>query len=301
MKYALEIKKLKKIYHSGRKALNKISMKVKIGDFYALLGPNGAGKSTTINIISSLMKKTSGKIKVFDTDIDKDPMKVKKNIGIVPQDFNFNPFETVQQIIIYQAGYYGIKKKLAFERTKKYLKKLDLWNKRKQISGTLSGGMKRRLMIARALVHKPKLLILDEPTAGLDIKLRKFVWKFLKKLNKSTTIILSTHYFEEAEILCKNIGILQNGNLIENTSMKELLKKLKVEIIILYLKKNINFLPIIKDYEIKIIDKKTISVKVFKNDGLTNLFIKLKKYNIEVLSMRNESNRLEKIFINLTK
>ncbi|MBC1359806.1 ABC transporter ATP-binding protein, partial [Listeria booriae] len=221
MTYALEIKGLRKIYSTGVEALRGIDLTVEEGDFYALLGPNGAGKSTTIGIITSLVNKTSGKVNVFGYDLDTDIVRAKQQIGLVPQEFNFNPFETVQQIVVNQAGYYGVSRKEAIKRSEKYLKQSNLWEKRHERARMLSGGMKRRLMIARALMHEPKLLILDEPTAGVDIELRREMWTFLRELNESgTTIILTTHYLEEAEMLCRNIGIIQSGELIENTSMK---------------------------------------------------------------------------------
>lgn len=234
MTYALEISQLTKQYAGGVQALRGIDLKVSAGDFYALLGPNGAGKSTTIGIISSLVNKTGGKVSVFGYDIDTDLVLAKRQLGLVPQEFNFNPFETVLQIVLQQAGYYGVPHKLAQERAKTYLTQLDLWEKRDERAMRLSGGMKRRLMIARALMHQPKLLILDEPTAGVDIELRRSMWGFLKTLNaQGTTIILTTHYLEEAEMLCRNIGIIQHGELVENTSMKALLGKLESETFIL--------------------------------------------------------------------
>ncbi len=230
MTIALELQQLKKTYPGGVQALRGIDLQVEAGDFYALLGPNGAGKSTTIGIISSLVNKTSGRVSVFGYDLEKDVVNAKRQLGLVPQEFNFNPFETVQQIVVNQAGYYGVERKEAYIRSEKYLKQLDLWGKRNERARMLSGGMKRRLMIARALMHEPKLLILDEPTAGVDIELRRSMWGFLKDLNdKGTTIILTTHYLEEAEMLCRNIGIIQHGELVENTSMKALLAKLKSE------------------------------------------------------------------------
>lgn len=231
---ALEIEDLRKTYKGGFEALKGISLSVEKGDFYALLGPNGAGKSTTIGIISSLVNKSSGGVKVFGHDIDKELELAKQNLGLVPQEFNFNMFETVEQIVLQQAGYYGVSRADAKVRAQKYLTQLDLWDKRKERARSLSGGMKRRLMIARALMHEPQLLILDEPTAGVDIELRRSMWEFLKKINQEgITIILTTHYLEEAEMLCRNIGIINRGELIENTSMKSLLNKLQVETFIL--------------------------------------------------------------------
>lgn len=236
MNYALEISGLTKTYGNQVQALKGIDLTVEAGDFYALLGPNGAGKSTTIGIISSLVNKSSGTVRVFGHDLDTDKVRAKLQLGLVPQEFNFNPFESVLQVVTNQAGYYGVEKKLALVRAEKYLRQLDLWEKRHQKSRMLSGGMKRRLMIARALMHEPKLLILDEPTAGVDIELRRSMWGFLKQLNEAgTTIILTTHYLEEAEMLCRNIGIIQRGELVENTSMKALLGKVVSETFILNL------------------------------------------------------------------
>ncbi len=234
MTYALELTDLRKVYATGVEALRGINLTVEEGDFYALLGPNGAGKSTTIGIITSLVNKSSGSVKVFGYDLDKELVQVKQQIGLVPQEFNFNPFETVQQIVVNQAGYYGVPRNEAIKRSEKYLKQSNLWEKRNVRARMLSGGMKRRLMIARALMHEPRLLILDEPTAGVDIELRREMWSFLRELNQNgTTIILTTHYLEEAEMLCRNIGIIQSGELIENTSMKSLLAKLQFETFLL--------------------------------------------------------------------
>lgn len=301
MTYALEIKELKKVYSSGVKALRGIDLTVEEGDFYALLGPNGAGKSTTIGIITSLVNKTSGKVKVFDYDLDTDLVRAKQQIGLVPQEFNFNPFETVQQIVVNQAGYYGVSRKEAFIRSEKYLKQLDLWEKRDQRARMLSGGMKRRLMIARALMHEPRLLILDEPTAGVDIELRRDMWHFLEELNQAgTTIILTTHYLEEAEMLCRNIGIIQSGELIENTSMKNLLSKLQFETFIFdlapYDKK-----PEINGYQSVFEDDLTLAVEVERNQGINAIFDQLGQQGVKVLSMRNKSNRLEELFLKITE
>lgn len=301
MTYALEIKELKKKYSSGVEALKGIDLTVEEGDFYALLGPNGAGKSTTIGIITSLINKTSGTVKVFGYDLDKEVVKVKQQIGIVPQEFNFNPFETVQQIVVNQAGYYGLSRKEAFKRSEKYLKQSNLWEKRHVRARMLSGGMKRRLMIARALMHEPQLLILDEPTAGVDIELRREMWTFLQELNRSgTTIILTTHYLEEAEILCRNIGIIQSGSLIENTSMKNLLSKLQYETFIFDLDTS-DKQPKIKDYNYYFEDNQTLVVEVERNQGINNIFEQLSSQKINVLSMRNKANRLEELFLKITK
>lgn len=301
MTYALEIKDLKKVYASGVEALRGINLTVEEGDFYALLGPNGAGKSTTIGIITSLVNKTSGKVKTFGYDLDKDLVKAKQQIGLVPQEFNFNPFETVQQIVVNQAGYYGVSRKEALSRSEKYLKQLNLWEKRDERARMLSGGMKRRLMIARALMHEPRLLILDEPTAGVDIELRREMWTFLKELNEAgTTIILTTHYLEEAEMLCRNIGIIQAGTLIENTSMKALLSKLQFETFIFDLAPYTQA-PVIEGYQSVFEDELTLAVEVERNQGVNHLFEQLSQQGIKVLSMRNKSNRLEELFLKITE
>jgi ABC-2 type transport system ATP-binding protein len=301
MANALEIKNLKKVYSTGVEALRGIDLQVEKGDFYALLGPNGAGKSTTIGIITSLVNKTSGKVKVFDYDLDTDLEKAKQQIGLVSQEFNFNPFETVQQIVVNQAGYYGVPRKEALKRSEKYLKQSNLWEKRNERARMLSGGMKRRLMIARALMHEPRLLILDEPTAGVDIELRREMWSFLKELNENgTTIILTTHYLEEAEMLCRNIGIIQSGELIENTSMKELLSKLQFETFILDLAPH-NVAPKIEGYTYSLEDDLTLSVEVERNQGVNDVFNQLSDQGMKVLSMRNKSNRLEELFLKITE
>ncbi|QWA10081.1 ABC transporter ATP-binding protein [Sodalis ligni] len=299
MTYALELEKLAKTYAGGVQALKGIDLNVEAGDFYALLGPNGAGKSTTIGIISALVNKSSGKVRVFGYDIDKDIVNAKRQLGLVPQEFNFNPFETVSQIVVHQAGYYGVEHKLAEQRAEKYLKQLDLWTKRDERARMLSGGMKRRLMIARALMHEPKLLILDEPTAGVDIELRRSMWGFLRDLNSSgTTIILTTHYLEEAEMLCRNIGIIQNGELVENTSMRQLLSKLKSETFILDLAAK-SALPKLQGYRNQLLDTSTLEVEVMREQGLNSLFSQLSAQGVQVLSMRNKANRLEELFVTL--
>lgn len=301
MTYALEINQLKKVYGSGVTALRGIDLAVEEGDFYALLGPNGAGKSTTIGIITSLVNKTSGQVKVFGYDIDKDLVIAKQQIGLVPQEFNFNPFETVQQIVVNQAGYYGVSRKEALKRSEKYLKQSNLWEKRNVRARMLSGGMKRRLMIARALMHEPKLLILDEPTAGVDIELRREMWDFLRNLNNNgTTIILTTHYLEEAEMLCRNIGIIQSGELIENTSMKSLLAKLQFETFIFDLAP-VEQPPVINGYNYQMDDEQTLEVEVERNQGINEVFQQLSSQGVKVLSMRNKSNRLEELFLKLTE
>ncbi|MDT2849162.1 ABC transporter ATP-binding protein [Vagococcus carniphilus] len=301
MANALEIKGLKKVYSTGVEALKGIDLAVEEGDFYALLGPNGAGKSTTIGIITSLVNKTSGQVKVFDYDLDKDLVRAKQQIGLVPQEFNFNPFETVQQIVVNQAGYYGVSRKEAIKRSEKYLKQSDLWEKRDVRARMLSGGMKRRLMIARALMHEPKLLILDEPTAGVDIELRREMWSFLRELNEQgTTIILTTHYLEEAEMLCRNIGIIQAGELIENTSMKTLLSKLQYETFIFDLEPY-EKQPEIVGYKTQWDDELTLEVEVERNQGINKVFEQFSDQGVKVLSMRNKSNRLEELFLKITE
>lgn len=300
--YALEIEQLHKTYAGGFEALKGISLNVVKGDFYALLGPNGAGKSTTIGIISSLVNKTSGQVKVFGYNIDDNLEQAKQHLGLVPQEFNFNQFETVEQIVLQQAGYYGVSKSLAKERAKKYLTKLDLWQKRDERGRNLSGGMKRRLMIARALMHEPQLLILDEPTAGVDIELRRSMWTFLKEINSELgiTIILTTHYLEEAEMLCRNIGIINKGELIENTSMKSLLSKLQVETFILDLAEGVQQ-PQLKGVIKQQMVAGSLEIEIDKTQGLNDIFAQLSEQGIKVLSMRNKSNRLEELFVSIVR
>ncbi|GAA0497678.1 ABC transporter ATP-binding protein [Tatumella terrea] len=299
MTYALEISGLTKTYGEAVHALKGLDLTVRAGDFYALLGPNGAGKSTTIGIISSLVNKTSGQVKVFGYDLENDKVNAKRQLGLVPQEFNFNPFETVLRIVVSQAGYYGVERKEALNRAEKYLRQLDLWEKRDQRARMLSGGMKRRLMIARALMHEPKLLILDEPTAGVDIELRRSMWTFLKTLNEQgTTIILTTHYLEEAEMLCRNIGIIQRGELVENTSMKALLGKLKSETFILDLSPD-SPRPVLDGFTAQLVDASTLEVEVLREQGLNDVFSQLTSQGISVLSMRNKANRLEELFVSL--
>lgn len=301
MTYALELTDLRKVYATGVEALRGINLTVEEGDFYALLGPNGAGKSTTIGIITSLVNKSSGSVKVFGYDLDRELVQVKQQIGLVPQEFNFNPFETVQQIVVNQAGYYGVPRNEAIKRSEKYLKQSNLWEKRNVRARMLSGGMKRRLMIARALMHEPRLLILDEPTAGVDIELRREMWSFLRELNQNgTTIILTTHYLEEAEMLCRNIGIIQSGELIENTSMKSLLAKLQFETFLFDIAP-IKQAPTITGYPIQMEDEQTIAVEVARDQGVNDLFAQFSQQGINVLSMRNKSNRLEELFLKITE
>ncbi|EGR4115932.1 ABC transporter ATP-binding protein [Vibrio cholerae] len=297
--YALEIEQLRKTYAGGFEALKGISLQVKKGDFYALLGPNGAGKSTTIGIISSLVNKTSGKVTVFGYDLDSQLELAKQQLGLVPQEFNFNPFETVEQIVLQQAGYYGVPKALAKERAKKYLTQLDLWEKRSERARNLSGGMKRRLMIARALMHEPQLLILDEPTAGVDIELRRSMWEFLKQINaQGVTIILTTHYLEEAEMLCRHIGIIQRGELIENTTMKSLLGKLHVETFVLDVDGNAPIAPLQGVVKQQMVEG-SLEIELEKSQGINHVFTQLTEQGVKVLSMRNKVNRLEELFVSI--
>ncbi|MDN3609069.1 ABC transporter ATP-binding protein [Vibrio ostreicida] len=299
--YALEIEQLRKTYAGGLEALKGVSLNVKEGDFYALLGPNGAGKSTTIGVISSLVNKSSGKVKIFGHDIDQELELAKQNLGLVPQEFNFNPFETVEQIVLQQAGYYGVPRPLAKERAQKYLTKLELWDKRNERARNLSGGMKRRLMIARALVHEPKLLILDEPTAGVDIELRRSMWAFLQQINREgITIILTTHYLEEAEMLCRNIGIISKGELIENTTMKALLNKLHVETFVLDLEEGV-VVPTLSGVTSQSVENGSLVIEIEKNQGLNSVFGQLTDHGVTVWSMRNKANRLEELFVHIVQ
>lgn len=296
---ALEIKNLSKTYKGGVNALKDMSLCVEEGDFFALLGPNGAGKSTTIGIISSLVNKSDGEVKVFGYDLDTQLVDAKRQIGLVPQEFNFNQFETVEQIVVNQAGYYGVPRLLAKERARKYLSQLDLWEKRNERARNLSGGMKRRLMIARALMHEPRLLILDEPTAGVDIELRRSMWAFLREINRQgVTIILTTHYLEEAEMLCRNIGIINHGELIEHTSMKALLSKLEMETFILDIKLNGNH-PELEGVNWRLPDNHTLEVEINRGSSLNQVFVQLTRQGIDVISMRNKANRLEELFVTL--
>ncbi|EPG67067.1 ABC transporter ATP-binding protein [Leptospira wolffii] len=302
MNKALEIENLVKTYSGGVQALKGINLTVEEGEFFALLGPNGAGKSTTIGILSSLVNKTSGKVKIYGADIDTDLTLAKSFIGVVPQEFNFNIFEKVEHIVINQGGYYGLSRKVAVERTEEYLSQLGLYEKRKEGAGRLSGGMKRRLMIARALVHNPKILILDEPTAGVDIEFRRSLWEFLVKLNESgITIILTTHYLEEAENLCRKIAIIDQGRIVENTSMKELIVKLDTETFILDLLEPISTPPSLNGFALHRVDEKTIEVEISKHHSLNDLFRLLDEKGIRITSMRNKSNRLEELFLKLVE
>lgn len=300
MSSALSIKNLSKTYANGFVALKGVSFEVARGDFFALLGPNGAGKSTTLGIVSSLINATDGEVSIFGYDLKKDMTKAKKNLGVVPQEFNFNAFETVYDIVRTQAGFYGLASAIANQRTEYYLQKLGLWDKRDTPARMLSGGMKRRLMIARALIHEPKLLILDEPTAGVDIELRRSMWSFLQEINAAgTTIILTTHYLEEAESLCKNIAIIDQGKIVQNTSIKALLQQLDSESFILDVSPNLQEIPVIADYKISLEDEHSLVVEIKKGQTINELFSKLDDLNIKVSSMRNKTNRLEEMFISM--
>ena len=297
---ALVIKNLQKTYKNGVNALKGVELSVKEGDFFALLGPNGAGKSTVIGIICSLVNKTSGQVEVFGQDLDANHSAVRMHIGLVPQEFNFNIFEPVGEILINQAGYYGINRKEAKKRAEVHLKQLELWDKRFDMAKELSGGMKRRLMIARALMHRPKLLILDEPTAGVDIEIRHSMWNYLKKVNsEGTTIILTTHYLEEAENLCNNIAIIDNGITIEQTLMRTLLNRLDIETFVLYLADDIESLPDCGNYSVRKIDSTTLEADIKKQQSISELFDTLKCCGIDVISMKNKTNRLEQLFISM--
>jgi len=299
---ALYIKNLTKTYNNGFEALKGIDLSVNKGDFFAMLGPNGAGKSTTIGIITSLVTKSSGAVEVFGVDIDKDSETAKSYIGLVPQEFNFNGFEKVKHILITQAGYYGMPAKHAEVRADELLQQLGLWDKRDATARSLSGGMKRRLMIARALVHNPKLLILDEPTAGVDIEQRRSMWQFLEAINEQgTTIILTTHYLEEAENLCRNIAIIDRGEIVENTDMKSLLNRLDKETFILDIKKPLPSNFSLGDISFQSTDAQTLEVELKQGDGLNKLFSMLSEQNVEVCSLKNKANRLEELFLALVE
>lgn len=298
MTAALSIRNLCKTYDNKFEALKGVSLDVAPGDFFAVLGPNGAGKSTTIGIISSLVRKTSGQVKIFGKDIDADFSQAKKFLGVVPQEFNFNMFEKVEDIVLQQAGYYGLSRARAKQQAEKYLVQLSLWDKRNTQARMLSGGMKRRLMIARALVHEPKLLILDEPTAGVDIELRRSMWEFLREINAAgTTIILTTHYLEEAESLCRNVAIIDQGVIVKNTSVRNLLQQLNKEIFIFDTREAIIRAPILQGYQAKQIDEHSFEVEVEKGRSLNELFEQLSGQGISIVSMRNKANRLEEMFV----
>ncbi|MCG5536124.1 ABC transporter ATP-binding protein [Ectothiorhodospira mobilis] len=300
MPSALSIRQLTKTYRNGFEALKGIDLDVEPGDFFALLGPNGAGKSTTISIVASLVNKSGGSVSIFGHDLDRDIHAAKSCLGLVPQEFNFNVFEPVEEIVVNQAGYYGIPRREAWKRAEKYLVELGLWDKRKGMARMLSGGMKRRLMIARALVHEPRLLILDEPTAGVDIEIRRSMWSFLRELNREgCTIILTTHYLEEAESLCRHIGIIDQGRIIENTTMKGLLSKLTTETFILDLSEPLMHLPDLPHHRLRWVDELTLEADVDRDTSLNQLFLDLNRQGIQVRSMRNKSNRLEELFMHM--
>lgn len=297
---AITIKNLRKTYANGVEALKGIDLVIKSGDFFALLGPNGAGKSTTIGLISSLLTKTSGSIHICDIDLDKNPVQAKQCLGLVPQEINLNIFETCYQILLNQAGYYGIPRSEARPRVHDLLKQLGLWDKKNTIARQLSGGMKRRLMIARALIHSPRVLILDEPTAGVDIEIRHSMWKFLERINaEGTTIILTTHYLEEAEQLCKNIGIIDKGLLVENTSIQKLLATLQHQTYIFNTLHPIDFLPNLSPWETKQIDEHTFELRLDNQHPLNDVFSALNQHGLSIQSLRNKTNRLEALFMDL--
>lgn len=297
---ALRIKNLQKTYANGNQALKGIDLTVEAGDFYALLGPNGAGKTTVIGIVTSLINKSGGEVEIFGHSIDDDLAAAKSCIGLVPQEINLNLWERVENIVVNQAGYYGLPRKLAQERAEKYLRTLRLWDRRNDIARTLSGGMKRRLMIARALVHEPKLLILDEPTAGVDIEIRRFMWDFLREINAAgTTIILTTHYLEEAESLCRDVAIIDDGRIIEDAPMSTVLRKLQREIIVLSLSEVMKEVPRLDNYEMLLREDNDLEVAIEPSHNLNDLFRQLNERNITVVSMRNKTNRLEELFMGL--
>jgi len=299
---ALSIKNLKKTYANGNQALKGIDLVVEVGDFYALLGPNGAGKTTAIGIISSLVNKSSGDVEIFGNNIDTSLEAAKICIGLVPQELNLNQWETVHNIVLNQAGYYGLGRKLAHERAEKYLRKLRLWDRRGDQGMSLSGGMKRRLMIARALVHEPKLLILDEPTAGVDIEIRRSMWEFLREINEAgTTIILTTHYLEEAESLCRHVAIIDEGTIIEDARMSTVLRKLQREVFILSLRDSIENAPELAGFETALREDRELEVALTSGHTLNDLFVQLSTHNITVLSLRNKANRLEELFMRLVE
>jgi len=299
---ALSFRQLTKTYKNGVQALKGIDLDVEEGDFFALLGPNGAGKTTSIGIVTSLVTKTGGTVTVFGHDIDRELEKAKSCIGLVPQEMNFNQFETVSTILLNQAGFYGIPRHVARERMEKYLKQLQLWEKRDAISRSLSGGMKRRLMIARALIHEPKLLILDEPTAGVDIEVRRSMWEFMKGINAAgTTIILTTHYLEEAENLCRHVAIINKGQIVENERMGTLLRKLQTETFVFNTRQPLASVPSLPGYQVTKVDDHTVEIEASKDQSLNEIFSAFTAQGVEVLSMRNKTNRLEELFVRLVE
>jgi ABC-2 type transport system ATP-binding protein len=297
---ALIIKDLRKVYGNGVEALKGIDLTVREGDFFALLGPNGAGKTTAIGIVTSLIRKSAGSVSVFGHDLERERDAAKACIGVVPQEINLNMFERNDHTLINQAGYYGVPRSVALARTEKYLKALHLWDRRAGIARTLSGGMKRRLMIARALVHEPRLLILDEPTAGVDIEIRRSMWEFMREINaKGTTIILTTHYLEEAESLCRNVAIIDEGRIIENDAMANVIGKLQLEVFVLSLLEPIRVAPTLAGYAVRLRNEREIEVEVAKGRGLNEAFAQLSAQGLHVSSMRTKTNRLEELFIRL--
>ena len=299
---ALTLRNLQKTYPGGVHALDGIDLEVQPGEFFALLGPNGAGKSTIIGIISTLVRKTSGSVNIFGYDLDAQRWQAKSQIGLVPQEFNFNGFETVGHVVLNQAGYYGLPRRQARERAERYLRELGLWSRRNTVTRTLSGGMKRRLMIARALIHEPRLLILDEPTAGVDIELRRSMWEFLNRINEQgTTIILTTHYLEEAESLCRNIAIIDQGRIVENTNIRSLLRSLNTESFILDIAGNVRDMPTVEGFHLVPVDESSLEVSINAEQTLNGLFRALDRAGIEVTSMRNKANRLEELFVQLVE
>jgi len=300
--HALSVSGLTKTYKNGIKALKGIDLTVEEGDFFALLGPNGAGKTTLIGIVTSLVNKTAGTVNVFGHDIDGELERAKSCIGIVPQEFNFNMFESPETIVVNQAGFYGVERGVARERAEKYLRQLQLWEKRKSMARALSGGMKRRLMIARALMHEPKLLILDEPTAGVDIEIRRSMWDFLREINRQgTTIILTTHYLEEAENLCRNIAIIDGGQIVQSGDLGGLLRELQTECFLLSLRQPLGQAPALDGYRVALVDDHTLEVEMTKHQNLNDVFARLSAQGVEILSMRNKVNRLEELFMRLTE
>jgi ABC-2 type transport system ATP-binding protein len=299
---ALSFRQLVKTYKNGVQALKGIDLDVEEGDFFALLGPNGAGKTTAIGVVTSLVTKTSGRVEVFGHDIDKELETAKSCIGLVPQELNFNQFETVATILVNEAGFYGIPRQVARDRIDKYLSKLQLLDKRNAVSRSLSGGMKRRLMIARALIHEPRLLILDEPTAGVDIEVRRSMWEFMQEINAAgTTIILTTHYLEEAENLCRHVAIINKGQIVENERMGTLLRKLQSETFVFNSRQPIGVSPALPGYQVTKVDDHTLEIEASKEQNLNDVFNALSKQGIEVLSMRNKTNRLEELFMRLVE
>jgi ABC-2 type transport system ATP-binding protein len=299
---ALSIRGLTKTYGNGVRALKGIDLDVEEGEFCALLGPNGAGKTTTIGVVTSLVNKSSGTVSVFGHDIDRELTLAKSCIGLVPQEINLNLFEKILNVVVTQAGYYGLNRTVAMERAERYLTQLQLWDRRNDIARNLSGGMKRRLMIARALIHEPRLLILDEPTAGVDIEIRRSMWNFLRQINEQgTTIILTTHYLEEAESLCRHVAIIDEGRIRVNDRMSRVLRKLAVETFVLNLEQEIDAAPIIEGYDLRLVDPQTVEADVESHRGINDLFGRLSEQGLRVVSMRNKANRLEELFIRLVE